>query len=150
MNFRPALLLCGSLLIAMAPACRADGVTSFGHAETSPIIEVSARTTGYSNLELNAPSNARFMAAAVFPSSTYGDTPFAVLRGIDFQGLVSSNSHAGDVWPLGKEGEHNRKHRRDESAYTAVPESGTLGYLLLGLLSLGFLAFRRSAWMRPI
>jgi hypothetical protein len=150
MNFRLALLLCGSFLIAMGPACRADGVTSFGHAEISPTIEVSARTTGYLRPELNAPDSARFMAYPVFRSSMYGDIPFAVLRGIDSQGRVSSNPHAEDVWLPGKEREQNRKHRRDEGVYTAVPESGTLGYLLLGLVGLGFLAFRRSAWMRPI
>lgn len=144
MNFRPALLLCGSFLIAMAPACRADRVTSFGHAETSPTIEISARTTGYSNPELNAPWNARFMAG---PSSPYRDAHLAILTGLNPGSFIYSNSHE-DVWLLGKEAEHKRQHR-DEGVYTAVPESGTLGYLLLGLVAVGFVTFRRSASMRP-
>jgi hypothetical protein len=146
MNVRPALLLCGTFLIVMAPACRADRVTSFGHAETSPIIEVSARTSGYSNPELNAPWNARFMAG---PSSEYRDARLAILTDLNPRSFIYSNSHEHG-WLLGNEREHNRKHRRDEGVYTAVPESATVGYLLLGLLSLGFLAFRRSPSMRPI
>jgi len=139
------LLLCGTFLIAMAPACRADRVTSFGHAEASPIIEVSARTTGYSNPPLKALPSERLVAG---PFSPHRDAHLAILMDFDPRSFIYSNSH-GDVWLLGKEAEHNRKHR-DEGVYTAVPESGTLGYLLLGLLSLGFLAFRRSASMRPI
>jgi hypothetical protein len=143
MNFRPALLLCGTFLIVMAPTCRADRVTSFGHAETSPIIEVSARTSGYSNPELNAPWNARSMAG---PSSAYRDAYLAILTDLNPRSFIYSNSHE-DVWLIGNEREHNR---RDQGVYTGVPESGTLGYLLLGLLSLGFLAFRRTPSMRPI
>jgi hypothetical protein len=108
------------------------------------MIEVSARTSGYSSPKLNAPESLRSIDGLFSPR---GDAHLGILTDINPRSSIFSDSHK-DVWLLRDEGK--RKHRRDNGAYTAVPESATLGYLLLGLVAVGFLGFRRSAWMRPI
>lgn len=147
MNARLVLLLCGTFLIAVAPVCRADRAPSFGHAQTTPAIQVSPRTFGYSIPERNAPGSLRLMAG-LFATET-GAHMGIIMGDIDSRSFIYSDSHK-DGWLFGDEGNHNRKHRRDNGDPTAVPESGTLGYLLIGLVAVGLWNFRRSAPMRPI
>jgi hypothetical protein len=61
MKIRPAMMLCGAVLIAVVPAW-ADRIPYPGSAKESPNTQISVKVTGNSGLKLNAPANGGFLA----------------------------------------------------------------------------------------
>jgi hypothetical protein len=124
MKSRLTLLLCGAALIAAAPlwADRASPGEEFANNEISVKVDAS------SSLDMVQPTN----------------------LGLDSHELAFSSFYD---WKegLGKEGRgHDWKRHRDEGnvSATQVPEAGSLPFVLLGLVSVGFLALRPESCRR--
>jgi len=162
MKFRPVLLFCGAVLIAIAAVpVWADGIPH------STIVADSSG--GSSGTRLNAPGllvesgsvGAKpFIAPdTFFPSSSDMDVHDAGLSSFDSHDRISFVSRTGGAWWVAGdhrdhsrdwvEAEEHRNHKRDwnkeKPTPDPVPEPGSLSLLLSGLLSLGFLAHRRAA-----
>ena len=119
MKFRLGLLLCGVVLVA-APVW-ADGASSCGSLEDFGNHEGLGIMTGSSSLGLNT--------GATSDMDIHPDR----LSGVDSYGLGSS-LHTNWI-KASKDGLPNP---------TAMPEPGSLPLILLGLVSVGFLARRRA------
>jgi PEP-CTERM motif len=171
MNLRPALLLCGVILIAGAPV-RADEIASPGFAKAFPNLDIS--TIGRSSLKLSAAMNAdmpatsapavmysdKFKAnhafdgwdsarsedlATFFPSPSDMDIHSVSLNDLYFgQGLFHTG-HLGEAWSMKEDREKDRDHDRGRRGVrpTQVPEPGSFSLLLIGLATFGIFALRR-------
>jgi len=125
MKFRLGLLLCGVVLIAAAPVwadtvSNPDSLNDFGNHEGLGIV------TGSSNLGLNA--------GATSDMDIHPDG----LGGVDSDGLGSSLYFN---WIKASKDGHFEDGLPNP---TAMPEPGSLPLILLGLVSVGFLARRRA------
>jgi PEP-CTERM motif len=180
MKLRPALLLCGTLLIAAVPAW-ADRISSPGFAKEFPGIDTLMKVAGSSSgLRLNVPVNAGIPSASVvvfsngfdannafeswdsksssalgtfFPSSTDLDIHPVSLSDLDSDGGPSSRAHAWKAWLIKEEGEKHRGRGRLHHAGvipTQVPEPGFISLLLFGLAAVGLFARRRREPPLPI
>jgi hypothetical protein len=153
MNFRPALLLGGAVLIAVAPAW-ADGIAYHGSATEPGKFEIGVKDTDKSSLRMNELANAEFRTG---PAKAGGLADFAPSADLDihYADLSDFDSHErASFWRYEKdafrERDEHQRHDPDGNIDTktlvavSMPEPGSLSLLLAGLAAVGFLARRRG------
>jgi hypothetical protein len=154
MNFRPALLLGGAVLIAVAPAW-ADGIAYHGSAKEPGKFEIGVKDTDKSSLRMNELVNAEFRTG---PAKAGGLADFAPSADLDIHhaDLSDFDSHerGSFFWRYEKDAHRERgEHEwhdpdgnidKKNLAAVSMPEPGSLSLLLTGLAALGFLARRRG------
>jgi hypothetical protein len=174
MKFRPALLLSGVVLLAAVPVwadripypeymndssskvasssgpeLNATGNAEFLSRAVSAIVllDSSDISTGLDawNSKPTAP------LYALLPSSSFAEVQPVSLSGFSSLGIASSNAHAVEaMWIVSAGEEHGifdpaRHHiTNPHSQAQLVPEPGSLGLTLIGLIALGFLSTRRT------
>jgi PEP-CTERM motif len=173
MVLRPAVLLCGAILIAGAPVW-ADGIASPVFAKAFPDLNIPA--LGRSSLKLGEPVNADMSAKSV-RALMFGDrfdannaiegwdsarseglvAPFPELSDRDTRSVGLGDAYSDDVpshivrvgkaWWMKEDRDKDKDRERDwhggGARPTQVPEPGSFSLLLIGLATFGIFGLRR-------
>ncbi len=179
MKIGPVFLFCVSVAIAAAPVCKADRIPYPQTAKNSPALGTAAKLDGNSGVKMDARVNAGFPGdrdatvkldndATKNNASEGGKSEASLVRHdsfadfsegaatssnpskIDTSELASSFTHEGNEWPSLKLQTTTRTRVQDSSATSPAPESGTLAFLLIGMVAIGLVARRRSDWTNTI
>lgn len=147
MNLRYASLLCGIVLIAAVPVL-ADRISDNGYVKDSAYTEIHAGSNNAAEVRDAKPTLA---LVTLFKSSSGGDAHSVNLRDFGSSGNVysTSNSEKARVNERDRDGDNDRDHKK-VGAPVAVPEPGSLSLLLIGLLGIGGIAYRRGANQKAI
>lgn len=156
MKFRIALMLCGAVLMTAAPAL-ADGIPHREFSKNSAIAGGSASMIASPSQNFDRSANAGFFAHHSDPDTfAVGNNKFSADSNASFFRAADSDFdrggrgdlvsyRSGSPWLSGREFINGKKKGQTSPSTDVAPEPGSLSFLLLGLLGIGFVARRRKA-----
>jgi PEP-CTERM motif len=147
MNLRYASLFCGIVLIAAVPVL-ADRISDNGYMKDSAFAEIHAGLNSAADVP-NAKSTLALVT--LITSSSNGEAHSVKLSDSGSFGHTYSTSDSEKAWGKEKDGggDKDRDHKKG-GAPVAVPEPGSLSLLLIGIIGVGVVAFKRRGKQKAI